>query len=199
LQAVKKSQVNNPDYKISQAVKKSQPNNSEKAKQLNLNSVKKYQEKVSTLFPAIAPSEKLQHTIISNWCKDTTPSQFMESGCVVCGKLTPILELKKLSETNLDLNVLIQSGMSQKERICSEDPISDIEGPVLNNKLDSICKSCSRSISQRKVPLMALANGKWLGEVPIQLQNLSFAEQLLVARIHYNRCLVKVSSGMYKM
>ena len=201
LQAVKKSQASNPDYKAStlQAVKKSQANNPEKAKQLNLNSVKKYQEKVSTLFPATAPSEKLQYTIISNWCKDTAPSQFMESGCVACGKLTPILELKKLSETNLDLNVLIQSGVSQKERICSKDPIVDIEGPVIDNKLDSICKSCLKSISQGKVPLMALANGKWLGEIPTQLQNLSFAEQLLVARVRHNRCLVKVSSGMYKM
>lgn len=90
-------------------------------------------------------------------------------------------------------------GMSQKERTCSKDPIIDIEGPVLDKKLDSICKSCSKSISQGKVPLMALANGKWLGEVPTQLQNLSFAEQLLVARVRHNCCLVKVSSGMYKM
>jgi hypothetical protein len=201
LQTVKKSQANNPDYKASnlQAVKKSRANNPEKARQANLSSVRKYQEKISTSFPSAAPSEKLQHTIIFNWCKDTAPSQFMESGCIVCGKLTPILELKKLSKTNLDLDVLIQSGMSQKERTCSEDPIVDIEGPVLDKKLDSICKSCSKSISQGKVPLMALANGKWLGEVPIQLQNLSFAEQLLVARVRHNRCLVKVSSGMYKM
>ena len=59
---------------------------------------------------------------------------------------------------------MIQSGMSQKERTCSKDPIADIEGPVLDKKLDSICKLCSKSISQGKVPLMALANGKWLGE-----------------------------------
>jgi hypothetical protein len=87
LQAVKKSQVNNPDYKAFhlQAVKKSQENNPENARQANLSSVRKYQEKISTLFPSAAPS-KLQYTIISNWCKDTTPSQFMESGCVVCVK-----------------------------------------------------------------------------------------------------------------
>jgi hypothetical protein len=90
LQAVKKSQAINPNYKASnlQAVKKSQANNPEKTRQANLSSVKKYQEKISTSFPSAAPSEKLQHTIISNWCKDTAPSQFIESGCIVCGKLT---------------------------------------------------------------------------------------------------------------
>ena len=73
----------------------------------------------------------------------------MESGCIVCGKLTPILELKKLSEINLDLDMLIQSGMSQKERTCSEDPIADIEGPVLDKKLDSYesLQSKTRSLS----------------------------------------------------
>ncbi|KAF8219193.1 hypothetical protein L208DRAFT_1143805, partial [Tricholoma matsutake] len=90
-------------------------------------------------------------------------------------------------------------GMSQKERTCSDDPITDIEGPILDNDLDNICKPCFKSISQGKVPLMALANGKWIGKVPSQLKELSFAEQLLVARVRHNHCLVRVSSGMHKM
>jgi hypothetical protein len=62
-----------------------------------------------------------------------------------------------------------------------------------------ICKTCHKSVSKGKVPLMALANKKWLSEVPPQLTNLSFAEQLLVARTRHNRCLIRVSSGMRKM
>ena len=200
LNAVKKSQANNSDYKTSHlnAVKKSQANNSN-YKTSHLNAVKKSQEKQSTLFPPLPPSEILQHTIISNFCKDTSPDQFIESGCAICGKLTSILELTKLSETNLNLDILIQPGMSQKERTSSDDPIMDIEGPILDNDLNNICKSCFKSLSQGKVPLMALANGKWIGKVPSQLHDLSFAEQLLVARVRHNRCLVKVSSGMHKM
>ena len=45
----------------------------------------------------------------------------------------------------------------------------------------------------------ALANGLWLGQVPSQLQGLSYAEQLLISRVRRNKCLVKVSSGMHKM
>jgi hypothetical protein len=200
LTAVKKNQVNDPDYKTSHfnAVKKSQVNDPD-YKISHLTAVKKSQKKQSTLFPPTSPSKKLQHTIISNFCKDTTPEQFVESGCAVCRKLTPILKLTKLSETDLNLNILIQPGMSQQERTSSDHPIVDIDGPILDNNLNSICKSCFKSVSQEKVPLMALANGKWIGKVPFQLEKLSFAEQLLVARVWHNYCLVRVSSGIHKM
>jgi hypothetical protein len=46
------------------------------------------------------------------------------------------------------------------------------------------------------MPTLALANGLWIGEIPDELQDLTYAEQLLIARVHHNRCIVKVSSGM---
>ena len=115
IEAVKKHQANNPNYKVSNlnAVKKNQSIDLEKYHKANLESVKKYQEKKSKTFPPAPASKNLQHTIISNFCKNTSPYQFVESGCAVCGKLTPILLLQKLSEANLDLSILIQSGMTQ--------------------------------------------------------------------------------------
>jgi hypothetical protein len=49
------------------------------------------------------------------------------------------------------------------------------------------------------VPTLALANGLWVGKIPNELRYLTYAEQLLIARVHHNRCIVKVSSGMSKM
>jgi len=49
------------------------------------------------------------------------------------------------------------------------------------------------------MPTLALANGLWVGDIPNELQNLTYAEQLLIARVRHNRCIVKVSSGMSKM
>src|SRR6202046_1368443 len=42
---------------------------------------------------------------------------------------------------------------------------------------------------------------KWplVGQIPDELKYLTYAEQLLIARVHHNRCIVKVSSGMFKM
>jgi hypothetical protein len=199
LEAVKKHQEKSPErYKAShlEAAKKHQ----EKYKVLNLESVKKYQNKISNPgFPPSAPSQKLMHQIFTDFCKDIDPNQFEESGCAVCGQLTQSSTLKKLSEMNLNLDILIQDGVTQVERHSSKDALSNIEGPILDSDLDSICQTCYKAVSKGKMPLLALANGKWIGKVPPQLLDLSFAEQLLVARVRHNRCLVRVSSGMHKM
>jgi Helitron helicase-like domain at N-terminus/PIF1-like helicase len=187
----------------------------------NLESVKKYQKKLkfdakhkishllaakehkieemTSRFPPDIPTLKLQHQIITDACKDMSPNEFMESGCAVCGKLNLISQLIKLSDTNLDMNVLENSKVTQQERFCANDSIKGLNGPVLIEGLNSICKPCHRSLSKGKVPLMALSNGKWLGNVPKELADLSFTEQLLIAKVRHNRCIVKVSSGMFKM
>ena len=58
-------------------------------------------------FPPSPPSEILQETIAQGWCKDTSPDAFMEGGCAVCGQLTPMTHLSKLSKSGCDLDVLI--------------------------------------------------------------------------------------------
>jgi hypothetical protein len=58
---------------------------------------------------------------------------------------------------------------------------------------------CVEFLQKKKVPTLALANGLWVGNIPDELQNLTYAEQLLIARVRHNRCIVKVSSGMSKM
>ncbi|KAF8584906.1 hypothetical protein K439DRAFT_1646813 [Ramaria rubella] len=46
---------------------------------------------------------------------------------------------------------------------------------------------------------MSLANGNWLGQVPIQLRGLSYTEKLLIVRVRKNYCVVRVESGFFKM
>ena len=151
-----------------------------------MKSVKKYQKKKETDFPPNPLTSLLQHKIASNFCKDTSPQAFEESGCAVCGKLTLLTELQNLSELELDLNVSIQQGITQIERKSSNDDFKDINGPIFENGLNKICNPCYKSISKGKMPLFALANGKWIGKVPEELQNLSYAEQLLIARVRHN-------------
>ncbi|EIN03436.1 hypothetical protein PUNSTDRAFT_78185, partial [Punctularia strigosozonata HHB-11173 SS5] len=46
---------------------------------------------------------------------------------------------------------------------------------------------------------MSLANGLWLGEVPVELSRLTFVEKLLVAKYRHNVCVVSVKMGQRKM
>jgi hypothetical protein len=72
-------------------------------------------------------------------------------------------------------------------------------GPIFAPGCSRVCPICVESLEKKKVPTLALANGLWVGEIPDELQDLTYAEQLLIARVHHNRCIVKVSSGMFKV
>ncbi|EIW62909.1 uncharacterized protein TRAVEDRAFT_113273 [Trametes versicolor FP-101664 SS1] len=87
-----------------------------------------------------------------------------------------------------------------KERKSASDPVCDIPGPVLLPGCDDICQSCLSELKEGRTPADSLANGLWIGEVPPQLQNLSFTEKMLIARVKHNHCIVKVHmSGMSKL
>jgi len=90
-------------------------------------------------------------------------------------------------------------GLTHRERTSLEQPIEEIKGPVLDEKCTRICAVYRTSLESGSTPKYALANGLWLGTVPPQLQDLLFAEQLLISCIRRNHCVVQVSSGMHKM
>jgi hypothetical protein len=85
-------------------------------------------------------------------------------------------------------------GVTRLERFSSGDPIQEIKGPVLDDTCSKICRSCKNSLEQGLTPKYALANGLWLGNVPPQLKNLSYAEQLLISRVRRSKCIVQVTS-----
>jgi hypothetical protein len=92
------------------------------------------------------------------------------------------------------------SGVTRQLRKSVNDTIVDVEGPVLDTKCSSVCTSCLTSLQKNKVPLNALVNGNWIGDIPPQLQDLTWMEKMLISRVCHNRCVVHVtSSGMHKM
>jgi len=220
--SVQKYQENqSEEYKASHlvAAMKYQEKKSDGYKTANLGAVKKYQEMQGDVyaqshlgavhknlgstsvsdFPPSAPTSELQHTILYDACNSMSPTRFTEMGCTVCGRLTPISELQSLANSRLDLRILINPYATRQERFSEADPISCLPGPVIERTLSQLCKTCHHSIAKGKVPSMALANGNWIGDIPKELADLTFAEQLLVARVRHNRCIVRVSSGMHKM
>jgi len=150
-------------------------------------------------FPPKPADFKRLHGITKRFCEQIAPSNFIEAGCAVCGQLTLLSELTPLSEINIHLDILFQEGISRKERNNQSQPIEDVLGPIIDTRCGNICDSCFKTVSKGKIPLISLANGLWLGEVPDELQNLGYAEKLLIARVRHNRCVVRVKSGMHKM
>jgi len=127
------------------------------------------------------------------------PVNFEQAGCAICGELTLLLKLKNFKDLDCSLDPLIEPGVTRKEQLSTSDPVQDIEGPVLDGKCTGVCESCETSLMKGIIPKYALANGLWIGDVPPQLQNLTFTEQLLIARVRHNCCLIHVASGRVKM
>ena len=152
------------------------------------------------LFPPLPPSNNDIEKIVQGFCAATHPSLFMEAGCAVCGLLCQVKDLTLLTDVNVSLDPLIVPGITRQERANDVHEIKEIPGPVLDRDCRHACKQCLDSLKKGKMPKMSLANGLWIGKVPKELQDLKYAETLLIARVRHNQCIVKVkASGRYKM
>ncbi len=164
----------------------------------NMNPNSGDQLNINDPFPPPPITEETQHRIISNYCKDMDTANFHESGCAVCGALTLIHLSVSTKELSFEYLKEFAESITRKERKDVTDPVQPVDGPVIDQKCKIVCQDCAESVRRRKLPKKALANGLWLGEVPKELSDLTFAEQLLIARVRINRFAVKVESGMHK-
>jgi hypothetical protein len=109
-------------------------------------------------------------------------------------------DLKPFSDISSELDVLCNTDATRKPRSNVKDPIEHISGPVLASECDKVCIPCSLALKKNKIPCHALANGLWIGDIPLELQDLTWMEQKLIACITYNESLVRVHiSKMYKI
>jgi hypothetical protein len=65
----------------------------------------------------------LSHKVLSDFCKDSTPNKFEESGCAVCGELVPLQELSRLKSIKGTLNILEAPGVTRVQRKKDTDKI----------------------------------------------------------------------------
>ena len=123
------------------------------------------------------------------FCEATAPSKFTEAGCAVCGELVICSDFIHISNLYSTLNHLTADGyvFTCLERKVPSDQISELDGPIVDQNCKYICKSGRDTVKKGKIPKFVLAHGLWLGRVPHELQDLSFAEQLLNSRVRHNR------------
>jgi len=89
--------------------------------------------------------------------------------------------------------------ITHNERTTDSAPIKELPAPVLDPTCTNICISYKHSLWKGQTFKYAFAKGLWLDTIPSQLQNLTFAEQLLIAYVCYNKCIVRVSFDMHTM
>ncbi|THU85561.1 hypothetical protein K435DRAFT_685277, partial [Dendrothele bispora CBS 962.96] len=154
---------------------------------------------ISAPFPPRSLEPDLVHKIISDWTDEFHSTKIVEIGCAVCGQLKLCTNMTTLKSLKNHLHVLEKTGVTRKQRKSASDPITEIEGPVIDHSCAHVCEPCRKSLRNGQVPRISLANGLWIGNVPPELQCLNFTERLLIQKVRTNCCFVKVSSGMRKM
>ncbi|KAJ7254481.1 hypothetical protein C8J57DRAFT_1236723 [Mycena rebaudengoi] len=131
-------------------------------------------KKVAFPPPPLTPST--EERIIRQACANIVPDKFIEAGCCTFSDFADV-----------DMQLLHADGVTRAERFHVNDPIVGLPGPVVEDSCDSICKECAKALISNKRPLKSLANHMWIGRVPWQLKELTFAERMLIARVRYNR------------
>ncbi|KAK0433763.1 hypothetical protein EV421DRAFT_1718211 [Armillaria borealis] len=89
-------------------------------------------DSISLLFPPMPMDDKLAHSIISDFCAASLPEAFKEAGCAVCGQLTPLKSLSNICHMKRFLHVLENPMVTHKERYHETDPVTHLDGPVLD-------------------------------------------------------------------
>lgn len=134
---------------------------------------------------------------IQEWCNAVSEASLGEAACGCCGRLSRLQTAKLIG---LDSDLLepliikeagIRTGGVEDTPILCKEAIVEKDGKAQV----CVCVTCYNSLSRKRLPLLALANGIWLGEVPDELKELNFVEKLLVARYRHNVCVVRVSKG----
>jgi len=99
--------------------------------------------------PLQADSEKF--CVIRSFINDTLPSEYHESGCAVCGRHQLIKDLEPLEGCLYDLSILEQTGMgvTRLPRSSVSDAVTEIPGPVIDEKCKYICKQCASPMSKK--------------------------------------------------
>lgn len=150
-------------------------------------------------FPPPLPNRETIHAVISSASNKFQPAAFEEVGCAVCGQLVLTTKTSALKSVKRMLHVLQAADVTRIEHKIKKDVIREFSGPVIDFTTGYICDSCRKCVREGKVPRYALCKGLWIGNVPKELQGLRYVEKLLIARVRYSTCFVRVSSGMRKM
>jgi hypothetical protein len=150
-------------------------------------------------FPPKPLNLREAHRILTRTCQGMAPSRFVEAGCAVCGCLTPVRELSPLKDFTQYLQVLCRPGVTRQERFSDKDPIKELDGPVLAEGCSQVCVTCEIALVNKKIPKCAMVLHNWVGAVPPQLQDLTYAEKLMIAKVRHNKCVVRVRSGRVRM
>jgi hypothetical protein len=142
-------------------------------------------------------SEDCRRERITKFIDGTGSDAAAHTVCAVCAgsffrsdmddvPLSKLQEYDSLSPSKLHSSHILTDGM-----LLHRNPSSFFTDSAALVRV-SVCKSCLSSLRQHKTPALSLANGMWIGDVPLVLRVLTLPERVLVARFFPAAYIVKL-------
>ncbi|KAI1783189.1 hypothetical protein LXA43DRAFT_837433, partial [Ganoderma leucocontextum] len=132
-----------------------------------------------------------------------------EKSCAVCGVLCSREEVQDVFADDIDLSPLIRDGegVTRAARQHEADTVEEIPGPVLlpsavgvkdGRQLVQICDGCRKGLNRHQMPAKSLANGRWIGDIPPELQGLNYVEQIIISPVRCSNIVAHVTASRQK-
>ena len=142
-------------------------------------------------------SEQYRRDCIANFIDATSADALASSVCAICAGVFFRSEIDYASVTSLHETGLLVPTTKHPAHILTRgmllhlDP-SSFSCDSAGQSRVTVCCSCQASLTRKKKPPLSLANGMWIGDVPLVLHVLTLPERILVARYFPAAYIVKL-------
>ena len=142
-------------------------------------------------------SEQCHRDCIANFIDATGADALASSVCAICAGVFFRSEIDYASVTSLHETGLLVPTTEHPAHILTHgmllhlDP-SSFSCDSAGQSRVTICCSCQASLTRKKKPPLSLANGMWIGDVPLVLHVLTLPKHILVARYFPAAYIVKL-------
>ncbi|CAF4296522.1 unnamed protein product, partial [Adineta steineri] len=148
------------------------------------------------VWPTAIPTQ-LKNYCLHDFSNHTSMSVLRQSTCIVCNirafantmkvyALQDILNVDKLSSPTDLINIISKAQQVAQEEIDEHSNTFSLSNAVfykkgynIAEKTGNICQQCYSALSKDKIPMFSVANKMWIGDVPLELQQLTIAEEKL--------------------
>ena len=101
--------------------------------------------------------------------------------CAVCAQITAIRKIQDIAINEIPHSELLAPREAHPGHFLCNGMLLHKEA-VKRKDLIPLCNLCLQSLQQGMLPRLSLANDMWIGEVPFELEILTLAEKMLLAR-----------------
>ena len=142
-------------------------------------------------------SEECRRDRISKFIDATSNKAIAMGTCAVCAGSFFLQEIFEVKVSDLRLKNKLTPSIPHPAQELTDGMLLHRSPDSLHTDSNGIafanaCLSCYGDLRRNKTPVMSLANGMWIGEIPLELKILTLPERILVARFFPAAYIIKL-------